>query len=48
MAGTKKLGSIEDTIEWFGNPDWGLGLPFPALMAWLATLTDAVILAVPW
>jgi putative oxidoreductase len=40
MAGTKKLGSIEDTIAWFGNPDWGLGLPFPALMAWLATLTE--------
>ena len=40
MAGTKKLASMEDTITWFGNPDWGLGLPFPALMAWLATLTE--------
>ena len=40
MAGTKKLASMEDTISWFGNPDWGLGLPFPALMAWLATLTE--------
>ncbi len=40
MAGTKKLGSMESTIEWFGNPDWGLGLPFPAVMAYLATLTE--------
>ena len=40
MAGMNKLGSMESTIEWFGNSDWGLGLPFPALMAWLATLTE--------
>jgi len=40
MAGTKKLGSMEDTIAWFGNAEWGLGLPFPALMAWSATLTE--------
>ena len=32
---------MDSTIEWFGNPDWGLGLPFPALMAWLASLTEA-------
>ena len=36
VAGTNKLGGMENTIAWFGNPDWGLGLPFPALMAWLA------------
>jgi len=41
MAGTNKIGSMESTIEWFGNPDWGLGLPFPALLAWLAALTEA-------
>ena len=41
MAGTKKLGDMESTISWFGNADWGLGLPFPALLAWLATLTEA-------
>lgn len=41
MAGSKKLSSMENTIEWFGNPDWGLGLPFPALMAWMASLTEA-------
>jgi putative oxidoreductase len=42
MAGTMKLGSMESTIEWFGNPDWGLGLPLPFLMAWIATLTEVV------
>ncbi len=41
MAGTNKLGDMESTIAWFGNPDWGLGLPMPALMAWLAALTEA-------
>ena len=41
MAGSKKLANMESTIAWFGNPDWGLGLPFPALMAWLAALTEA-------
>jgi putative oxidoreductase len=40
MAGTKKLADIDSISEWFGNPDWGLGLPFPDLMAWLATLTE--------
>jgi len=41
MAGSNKIASIEDTIAWFGNPDWGLGLPFPALLAWMASLTEA-------
>jgi len=41
MAGSKKLGDIESTAAWFGNPDWGLGLPFPELMAWAASLTEA-------
>ena len=42
MAGSMKLGSMESAIEWFGNPDWGLGLPLPFLMAWAATLTEVV------
>jgi uncharacterized membrane protein YphA (DoxX/SURF4 family) len=42
MAGSMKLGNMESTIEWFGNPDWGLGLPLPFLMAWAATLTEVV------
>jgi putative oxidoreductase len=40
MAGTRKLADVQGIAEWFGNPDWGLGLPFPLLMAWLATLTE--------
>ena len=42
VAGTTKLGGMENTIAWFGNPDWGLGLPFPALMAYLAAYTEAI------
>jgi uncharacterized membrane protein YphA (DoxX/SURF4 family) len=42
VAGTTKLSGIENTIAWFGNPDWGLGLPFPALMAYLAAYTEVV------
>jgi uncharacterized membrane protein YphA (DoxX/SURF4 family) len=41
MAGSKKLSDIESTAAWFGDPDWGLGLPFPELMAWMASLTEA-------
>jgi len=36
VAGTNKLGGMENVINWFGNPDWGLGLPLPWLLAWLA------------
>jgi uncharacterized membrane protein YphA (DoxX/SURF4 family) len=28
--------TLQHTIDWFANPDWGLGLPFPELMAYLA------------
>ncbi len=35
VAGTNKLSGMENVIAWFGNPDWGLGLPAPFLMAWL-------------
>lgn len=48
MAGTQKLGHFSDTVEWFGNSDWGLGLPFPLLMAGLAVATEiggAILLA---
>ena len=48
MAGQSKFMNFSDTVEWFGNPDWGLGLPFPTLMAGLATsveLGGAVLLA---
>lgn len=40
MAGTHKYQSFADTVDWFGNTDYGLGLPFPWLMAFLATSTE--------
>lgn len=41
-AGLTKLLAFESTVGWFGNPDWGLGLPLPWLMAVLATATELV------
>ena len=53
MAGTHKIDlttlmPYANTVAWFGNPDWGLGLPLPTLMAFLAGWTEilgAVLLA---
>ena len=42
MAGTSKLADIESTAAWFGNPDWGLGLPYPTVLAWLAASSEVV------
>ena len=42
MAGTQKIQGMENTIEWFGNADWGLGLPFPTLLAYLAAYTEYI------
>lgn len=42
LSGMNKVGHIGDVAAWFGNPDWGLGLPAPLLMAWLATLTELI------
>ena len=40
MAGIQKFNNFESTAEWFGNSEWGLGLPLPGLMAFLATATE--------
>jgi uncharacterized membrane protein YphA (DoxX/SURF4 family) len=40
MAGTRKLEHFPDIVDWFGNDDWGLGLPFPLVLAFLATATE--------
>ncbi len=40
MAGTTKWKGFDNTVAWFGNPDWGLGLPFPWLLALLAVWTE--------
>lgn len=42
MAGTKKTDDMDSIISWFGNPDWGLGLPFPTVLAYLATYTEVI------
>ncbi|MGH8529320.1 MAG: HvfX family Cu-binding RiPP maturation protein [Nevskiales bacterium] len=42
MAGMSKYDHFDSTVEWFGNPEWGLGLPFPWLMAFLATATELI------
>ncbi|MFT7289064.1 MAG: putative oxidoreductase [Halieaceae bacterium] len=42
MAGTQKISGMENTIEWFGNADYGLGLPFPTLLAYLAAYSEAI------
>ena len=36
QAGWNKLSHFQDTADWFGSPDYGLGLPFPVVMASLA------------
>lgn len=42
VAGTNKLDEMDNVIAWFGNSDWGLGLPFPTLMAWLAVGSEVL------
>lgn len=42
VAGMNKLNGFDGVVEWFGNPDWGLGLPMPWLMAALATGTEVI------
>lgn len=42
MAGTHKVAGFDNIVQWFGNADWGLGLPFPYLMAILATAAEVL------
>ena len=42
VAGTNKIDGFENVVAWFGNSDWGLGLPFPAFMATLAVGAEIV------
>lgn len=41
-AGLNKLSAFDATVAWFGNPDWGLGLPFPWLLAFMATAAELI------
>ena len=36
----EKWKNMEATIEWFGNTEWGLGLPLPEVQAYLAASTE--------
>ncbi|AMO69706.1 hypothetical protein DOK_15499 [gamma proteobacterium BDW918] len=42
MAGSSKMANFSATAEWFGNSDWGLGLPIPYVLAFLATATEVL------
>lgn len=39
-AGLNKLSGFAGVVDWFGNPDWGLGLAFPAVLAGLAIAAE--------
>ena len=39
-SGPCDLTAKQDIIDWFGNAEWGLGLPFPEVMAHLAAYTE--------
>lgn len=41
-AGTNKVAGFEGVVEWFGNTEWGLGLPMPFVMAVLAVGAEVV------
>ncbi len=42
MAGTKKFANFSSTVEWFGNEEWGLGLPLPFLLTLLVALVEVL------
>lgn len=42
QAGWNKYSHFADTVAWFGNSDWGLGLPLPWLLASLAIAAELI------
>ncbi|BFT30160.1 DoxX family protein [Alteromonas sp. D210916BOD_24] len=42
QAGWNKATNFSNIVDWFGNDDYGLGLPLPYLMALLATAAELV------
>lgn len=42
VSGMNKASGFSNVVDWFGNDDWGLGLPLPWLMAFVATAAEAV------
>ena len=49
QAGWQKLANFDSTVQWFGDAEYGLGLPFPYVLAMLASLAEFVggLLLVP-
>jgi putative oxidoreductase len=42
QGGWTKYQGFEGIVDWFGNADYGLGLPFPFFLAFLATAAELV------
>jgi uncharacterized membrane protein YphA (DoxX/SURF4 family) len=42
MAGSKKFSNFSSTVDWFGNDEWGLGLPLPYLLVFLVALVEVL------
>lgn len=42
QAGFNKLNHFDDTVAWFGNTEWGLGLPLPILLTILAIAAETL------
>ncbi|APE01885.1 hypothetical protein BM526_08540 [Alteromonas mediterranea] len=42
QAGWNKASSFDSIVDWFGNEDYGLGLPIPFVMAFFATAAELV------
>ena len=42
QAGFNKLNHFDDTVAWFGNTEWGLGLPLPMLLTILAIAAETL------
>ena len=42
QGGWTKFQGFDGIVDWFGNTDYGLGLPFPVILAFLATAAELV------
>lgn len=42
MAGSKKFMNFTETADWFGNAEWGLGLPAPYVLVFLVALFETL------
>ncbi|MDF1820643.1 MAG: DoxX family membrane protein [Alcanivoracaceae bacterium] len=40
VAGWHKVENFDSVVQWFGNTEWGLGLPMPAVMLSLAIIAE--------